>query len=56
MTPHGLARMVTRHGTARINLVRERDGDIIGEFYDGPRIELHLREPATGAQPGPVQQ
>ncbi|PWN01033.1 hypothetical protein DJ010_20685 [Nocardioides silvaticus] len=44
VTPHGLARMVTRHGTARINLIRGPDGDIIGETYDGPRIELHLRE------------
>jgi hypothetical protein len=51
VTPHGLARMVTPRGTARINLIRGPDGDIIGETYDGPRIEFHLREQALRTGP-----
>jgi hypothetical protein len=43
VTPHGLARMVTRRGTARVKLIRGPDGDIVGEIYDGPRIDYHPR-------------
>jgi hypothetical protein len=44
VTPHGLARMVTRRGTARVKLIRGPDGDIVGEVYDGPRIDYHPRQ------------
>jgi hypothetical protein len=43
-TPHGLARMVTRRGTARVKLIRGPDGDIVGEIYDGRCIDYHPRE------------
>ncbi|WP_322936534.1 hypothetical protein [Nocardioides bizhenqiangii] len=32
-TPHGLARLVTTTGTRRIKLMRNDDGQIIGEIY-----------------------
>jgi hypothetical protein len=38
VTPHGLGRVVTPRGTARVNLIRGPDGDVVGEIYDGPRI------------------
>jgi hypothetical protein len=44
VTPHGLGRMVTRRGTARVDLIRGPDGEVTGETYDGPRIEHHPRE------------
>ncbi len=44
ITPHGLARVVTRRGTAKVKLIRGPDGDITGEIYDGPRIDYHPRE------------
>ncbi|GAA1531411.1 hypothetical protein [Nocardioides humi] len=43
ITPHGLARMVTPRGTARIDLLRAPDGTILGETYPNPanlRVEL----------------
>ena len=43
VTPHGLARVVTRRGTAKVNLIRGPDGDITGEIYGGPRIDYHPR-------------
>jgi len=43
ITPHGLARLVTPTGTRKIELLRDPGGSPIGEIYDGPRIEFHLR-------------
>jgi hypothetical protein len=43
VTPHGLARVVTPRGTARVHLIRGPDGDIVGEIYEGPRIDYHPR-------------
>lgn len=33
ITPHGLARIVTPRGTTRIELLRRRDGTVVGECY-----------------------
>jgi len=44
VTPHGLARVVTRRGTARVTLIRGPDDQIAGEIYDGPRIRYHPRK------------
>ena len=35
-TPHGLARVVTGHGTQRIQLLKNPNGDTMGELYDTP--------------------
>ena len=43
ITPHGLARLVTPTGTRRIEVLRDPGGSPVGEIYDGPRIEFHLR-------------
>ncbi len=43
ITPHGLARMVTPRGTAKIRLIRCPNGDIAGEIYTGPRVDYHPR-------------
>jgi hypothetical protein len=39
VTPHGMARVVTPSGTRRVRLIRDDDGEIVGEIYPGPRIE-----------------
>jgi hypothetical protein len=44
VTPHGLGRVVTPRGTARVTLIRGPDEDVVGEIYDGPRIDYHPRE------------
>ncbi|MCR1784510.1 hypothetical protein KVF89_18350 [Nocardioides carbamazepini] len=36
ITPHGLARVVTPRGTTRVELLRARDGTVIGECYPQP--------------------
>jgi len=43
VTPHGLARIVTRSGTRKIDLLRAPDGSVSGEIYPGPRVEFRLR-------------
>lgn len=43
MTPHGLARIVTPTGTRQVRLIRNVDGEIVGEIYPGRRIEYHTR-------------
>ncbi len=43
ISPHGLARIVTPSGTRRIEILRDPGGRVMGEIYDGPRIEFHLR-------------
>lgn len=43
VTPHGLGRVVTRRGTAKVQLIRGPDDEVTGEIYEGPRIEYHPR-------------
>lgn len=40
ITPNGLARMVTPHGTARVELLRAWDGTVLGECYPCAPIDL----------------
>lgn len=43
ITPHGLGRLVTRRGTAKVQLIRGPDDKVVGEIYDGPCIDYHPR-------------
>jgi len=43
ITPHGLARVVSPTGTRNIEIVYGDHDQPVGELYDGPRIEFHLR-------------
>lgn len=40
ITPHGLARVVTPRGTTRVELLRARDGTVLGECYPDPPVDL----------------
>jgi hypothetical protein len=40
VTPHGLGRLVTPRGTRKVELLRGGNGEVIGETYPGPRIDL----------------
>jgi hypothetical protein len=40
ITPHGLARLVTPRGTTRVEVLRARDGTVLGECYLDPAVDL----------------
>jgi hypothetical protein len=40
ITPHGLARLVTPRGTTRVEVLRARDGTVLGECYPDPAVDL----------------
>ncbi|MDQ6522019.1 hypothetical protein RB608_00325 [Nocardioides sp. LHD-245] len=43
VTPHGLGRVVTPRGTTCVELIRDRDGTVVGECYpQPPGIEINL--------------
>ncbi|WP_408895757.1 hypothetical protein ACJ5H2_12660 [Nocardioides sp. R1-1] len=42
VTPHGLGRVVTPHGTTPVEILRAPDGTVIGEVYTRPRYGLEL--------------
>ena len=47
-TPHGLVRVVTRHGTTHVEPLRAADGTLVGELYPG-RVPVAWEGPLPSA-------